>query len=112
MMGTYSYAGACLLIALGVYFFNSYPWKGKYKLPPVVQGGLPILGNLLQLPPVGHKAGAVVKTWAEQYGEMYSPFSIQPVFRKADCLNHLGWFNQSNLRDGWINQSGDGRSQD
>jgi hypothetical protein len=77
MMGTYSYAGACLLMALGVYFFNSYPWKGKYKLPPVVQGGLPILGNLLQLPPVGHDAGAVVKTWAEQYGEMYSPFSIQ-----------------------------------
>jgi Cytochrome P450 len=43
----------------------------KYKLPPLVKGGVPLLGNALQLPPTGHEAGEVVRKWADQYGEMY-----------------------------------------
>jgi hypothetical protein len=53
------------------YFATSYITSRKYKLPPLVEGGVPLLGNALQLPPIGHEAGEVAKGWAEKYGEMY-----------------------------------------
>ena len=62
-------AGTAVIVA--VYIFNTIQYNRKYKLPPFVEGGVPLLGNALQLPPIGHEAGVVVKEWAEKYGEMY-----------------------------------------
>jgi hypothetical protein len=62
--------GAAVLAVI-VYVYSSIQYSRKYKLPPLVEGGVPLLGNALQLPPVGHEAGMVVKQWAEKYGEMY-----------------------------------------
>jgi len=62
-------AGTAVIVA--VYIFNTIRYNRKYKLPPFVEGGVPLLGNALQLPPIGHEAGVVVKEWAEKYGEMY-----------------------------------------
>lgn len=59
-----------IVIAFAVYFINTLRWHSKYKLPPMVEGGVPLLGNALQLPPIGHEAGVVTKQWAEKYGEM------------------------------------------
>jgi len=59
-----------LLIATIVYIFNERQRASKYKLPPLVEGGVPILGNALQMPPIGHDAGEVTRKWAEKYGEM------------------------------------------
>jgi hypothetical protein len=69
-LSLYIYAGGCFLLALSIFILRSIRFNRSYKLPPVVAGAFPIVGNLLQLPPVGHEAGAVVKEWAEQYGEM------------------------------------------
>jgi hypothetical protein len=44
--------------------------KSEYKLPPFVEGGLPIVGNLLQMPPSAEATGALAKEWASKYGEM------------------------------------------
>jgi hypothetical protein len=65
----YSVVGAVLIAAI-VYIYNERQKAGKYKLPPLVEGGVPILGNSLQLPPLGHEAGEVTRKWAEKYGEM------------------------------------------
>jgi len=62
-----------LAIASIAAYFLFFRDNGKYKLPPRVEGGVPLFGNALQLPPVGHEAGVVVKQWAEKYGEMYLP---------------------------------------
>ena len=66
----YSLGGAIILTAV-IYAINSAVYNSKYKLPPLVEGGVPLLGNALQLPPVGHDAGVITKQWAEKYGEMY-----------------------------------------
>jgi len=68
-----------ILIALAIAIIAAYFLfrdNGKYKLPPRVEGGVPLFGNALQLPPVGHEAGIVVKQWAEKYGEMYLLYSL------------------------------------
>jgi hypothetical protein len=65
----YSVVGAVLIAAI-VYIYNERQKAGKYKLPPLVEGGVPILGNSLQLRPLGHEAGEVTRKWAEKYGEM------------------------------------------
>jgi hypothetical protein len=59
-----------IVIAYVVYYINNLRWNSKYKLPPLVEGGVPLFGNALQLPPIGHEAGVVTKQWAEKYGEM------------------------------------------
>jgi hypothetical protein len=64
---------AATVCLVAVYVLNSIRYNRKYKLPPFVAGGVPLLGNALQLPPIGHEAGVVVKEWAEKYGEMYLP---------------------------------------
>jgi hypothetical protein len=65
----YTVVGA-LLIAAIVYIYNERQKASKYKLPPLVEGGVPILGNALQMPAAGHEAGEVTRQWAEKYGEM------------------------------------------
>jgi hypothetical protein len=65
--------GAAALLAVIAYTINSARLSRKYKLPPFVEGRVPLFGNALQLPPVGHEAGVVVKEWAEKYGEMCGP---------------------------------------
>jgi len=65
-----------LIIACIAYYINNLRWNKKYKLPPLVEGGIPLFGNALQLPPTGHEAGVVTKQWAEKYGEMYPPIPI------------------------------------
>jgi hypothetical protein len=67
--------GAAFLAVI-VYFYTTIRYNRKYNLPPLVEGGIPLLGNALQLPPVGHEAGMIVKQWAEKYGEMYPPPSL------------------------------------
>lgn len=63
-------AGAALAVLYEI--FRSIRYSRKYKLPPLVEGGMPLFGNAFQLPPIGHEAGEVVRKWAEQYGEMYT----------------------------------------
>jgi hypothetical protein len=68
-----------ILIALAIAIIATYFLfrdNGKYKLPPRVEGGVPLFGNALQLPPIGHEAGIVVKQWAKKYGEMYLLYSL------------------------------------
>jgi hypothetical protein len=72
MQFIYTFLAATVALA-AIYVVNSIRYNRKYKLPPFVEGGVPLLGNALQLPPVGHEAGVVVKEWAEKYGEMYPP---------------------------------------
>lgn len=67
-------AGA--VIAAAIYVLNSIRYNRKYKLPPFVEGGVPLFGNALQLPPIGHEAGVIAKEWAEKYGEMYHPLIV------------------------------------
>lgn len=59
-----------LFIAAIVYIYNERQKAGKYKLPPLVKGGVPLLGNALQMPAAGHEAGEVTRKWADKYGEM------------------------------------------
>lgn len=40
----------------------------KYKLPPRIPGGLPVIGNTFQMPPT--QQGPWAKDLAEKYGEM------------------------------------------
>jgi hypothetical protein len=68
----FSLIGATLL-ACAVYIITSIRSARKYNLPPLVEGGIPLFGNALQLPPIGHEAGVITKQWAEKYGEMYTP---------------------------------------
>jgi len=60
--------GAALAIAYHV--ISTMSFNRKYKLPPLVEGGVPVFGNAMQLPPIGHEAGEVVRKWADKYGEM------------------------------------------
>jgi hypothetical protein len=40
----------------------------KYKLPPRIPGGLPLIGNTFQMPP--KQQGPWAKELADKYGEM------------------------------------------
>jgi hypothetical protein len=69
-----------IILAYAVYYINNLRWHRKYKLPPLVEGGVPLFGNALQLPPIGHEAGVITQQWAKKYGEMYHSLSQQFTF--------------------------------
>jgi hypothetical protein len=93
----YSVIGATL-IAVVVYIVNARRIAAKYKLPPLVEGGVPLFGNALQLPPLGHEMGVVTKQWAEKYGEMCLPHPTSQFYadvgvqvHRKDGRNKLGF---------------------
>jgi len=47
--------------------WNDYAWNKKYKLPPIIPG-IPIFGNLFQIPAT--KQGPWATELAAKYGEM------------------------------------------
>ncbi|KAH7347962.1 cytochrome P450 [Pyrenochaeta sp. MPI-SDFR-AT-0127] len=65
----YITAGA-FLVALFIVqkVVQTIQWNQKYRLPPVISGGLPLFGNMFQVPPV--QQGPWAKQLAEKYGEI------------------------------------------
>lgn len=56
-----------IFLIIAVVYYVSFKAKGRYKYPPGPRG-LPIFGNLFQLPP--SYPGPQLAKWSEQYGEL------------------------------------------
>ncbi|OBT82018.1 hypothetical protein VE02_09812 [Pseudogymnoascus sp. 03VT05] len=63
-----------LLAAVALYLVQNVVREkirmSKYKLPPRIPGGLPLIGNTFQMPPT--QQGPWAKDLAEKYGEMFT----------------------------------------
>ena len=64
-----SSAVAAVAVYVLQYFVREKIRMSKYKLPPRIPGGLPLIGNTFQMPPT--QQGPWAKELAEKYGEMY-----------------------------------------
>lgn len=61
-------AVAAAVLYLVQYVIRDKIRMSKYKLPPLIPGGLPVVGNTFQVPPT--QQGPWAKDLAEKYGEM------------------------------------------
>lgn len=61
-------AVAALTLYVVQYVIREKIRMSKYKLPPRIPGGLPVIGNTFQMPPT--QQGPWAKDLAEKYGEM------------------------------------------
>jgi hypothetical protein len=68
-MSVYYYVALAVLASIAVYqLLSRYQFNRKYKLPPRIPG-VPLLGNLHQIPPL--QQGLWGQEMAAKYGELY-----------------------------------------
>lgn len=75
---TLAASSAGLAIILGFWLWQKIQRGKKYKLPPLVPGGVPLFGNAFQIPAL--QQGPWAKKLAEKHGEMFvSPPYLSPL---------------------------------